>query len=225
MLPIDRVEPGEVHPLPPEQLNRRHARDVLLQERVDSRDQAAHGPVGLADIAPEPLRDEEDERQHRERDQRQPPVHPQHHAHDAGQREHVAEDRHNARREQIVQHVHVRRHPRHQPADRIAIVVPQIELLQVPVDGHPEVVHDPLARQLERPGLEVFGAERGDEDRQVERGQPVESGQLPLSDVPVDGDFDQIWLDQGRHRADDEGHEGEGDLPPGTAGGTGAAAA
>ena len=60
----------------------------------------------------------DDQRQHRERDQRQPPVHHDQHDHDADQHEDVAEDRDDARGEQVVQHVDVGRHPRHQPADR-----------------------------------------------------------------------------------------------------------
>ena len=39
------------------------------------------------------------------------------------EREEIAEDRDHARREQVVEDVHVGRHPRHQPADRIAVVV------------------------------------------------------------------------------------------------------
>ena len=80
--------------------------------------------------------------------------------HDADEREHVAEDRDHAGREQIVQHVDVRGDARHQPADRIAIVVAQVEPLQMAVDRHPQVEHDPLPGQLHRPGLDVLGGER-----------------------------------------------------------------
>ena len=82
----------------------------------------AHGAVGLADVGAEPLRDQRDERQHDEARERQLPVHADHDDHDAGQREDVAEDGDDAGREQLVQHVHVARDPRHQPADGIAIV-------------------------------------------------------------------------------------------------------
>ena len=51
MLAIDLVEPLEIEPLAPEQLHGGHARDVLLQEGVDPRDQAAHDAVRLADVA------------------------------------------------------------------------------------------------------------------------------------------------------------------------------
>jgi hypothetical protein len=37
---------------------------------------------------------------------------------------------------------------------------------------------------------------------------------LPLGDVAVDGDLDEIRLHQRRHGADDDRDEGEGDLAP-----------
>ena len=86
----------------------------------------------------------------------------EHHDHDADEREHVAEDRDDARREQVVQHVHVGRDARHQPADRVAVVVAQIEPLQVAVDLHPQVEHDALPGHLHRPRLHVLGGERHD---------------------------------------------------------------
>ena len=55
---IDRVEAREVQRFAPEQLHRRHAGDVFLQERVDPRDPAADDPVGIAHVAAEPLRDD-----------------------------------------------------------------------------------------------------------------------------------------------------------------------
>ena len=81
------------------------------------------------------------------------------------EREHVAEHRHHAGREQLVQHVHVARHPRHQPADGIAIVEPQVEALQVPEDRHPQVEHHPLPDDLHRPGLGELEQEREQDGR------------------------------------------------------------
>ena len=49
-----------------------------------------------------------------------------------------------------------RRDARHQPADRVAIVEAQVEPLQVRVDLHPQVEHDPLPGQLHHPGLQVL---------------------------------------------------------------------
>ena len=73
----------------------------------------------------------DDQRQDGERYEREPPVHRDQHDHDAEQREDVAEDRHHARREHVVEHVDVGRHARHQPADRIAVVELQVDALQV----------------------------------------------------------------------------------------------
>ncbi len=98
--------------------------------------------------------------------------------HDADQREHVAEDGDDARREQVVQHVDVGGDARHQPADRVAVVVAEVEPLQVAVERHPQVEHDPLPGQLHRPGLDVLGGEGDDQDAEVERRQAVEAGQL-----------------------------------------------
>ena len=149
----------------------------------------------------EPLRDERDERQHREGDEREPPVHPQHHDHDADQREDVAEDGDDAGGEQIVQHVHVGGDARHQAADRVAVVVAQIQPLQVPVDRHPQVEHDPLPGQLHRPRLDVLGGERRRRGRRrtrsARRAQPVEP---PGGDVLVDGDLHQVRLRERRRR-------------------------
>ena len=83
--------------------------------------------------------------------------------HDPDQQEDVAEDRHHAGGEQLVQDVDIRRHPRHQPADRVAVVVLDVDALQMPVDLHPHVEHDPLPGVLQRPGLQVLEREAADQ--------------------------------------------------------------
>ena len=96
--------------------------------------QAAHRPVRLAHVPPEPLGDEHDQREHGEADERQLPVHDQQHDHDPDQREDVTEDRDDAGGEQFVQDVHVARDARHQPPDRIPVVEAEIQRLQARVD-------------------------------------------------------------------------------------------
>ena len=78
--------------------------------------------------------------------------------------EDVAEDRHDAGGEQFVEDVDVGRHPGHQPADRVPVVVRDVEPLQMPVDLHPHVEHDPLPGHLERPRLQVLEHEARDQD-------------------------------------------------------------
>ena len=110
--------------------------------------------------------------------------------------------------------VDVGRHPRHEAADRIAVVVLQVETLQVAVDGHAQIEHDPLAGQLQGPGLDVFRHERQDENGQVDAGKPVEASQAIGGDVAVDRNLDEIRL---RERCDSAGHDGhqrQQHLPP-----------
>ena len=83
------------------------------------------------------------------------------------EREDVAEDGDDAGGEHVVDHVDVGRHARHQPADRIAVEELQIEALQVLVDLHAQVEHDALPGHLQRPRLDVFERERGDENGEV----------------------------------------------------------
>ena len=214
MFLVDFVEALEVQRLAPEQLHGRHPGDVLLQKGVDAGDPCADDAVRFADVAPEPLRNERDEREHREGDERQTPVHRQHDDHDSGQCEHVAENRHDARREQIVQDVDVGGHPRHQTADRIAIVVCEVEPLKVAVDRHPQVEHDPLTGHLHRPGLEVFRGKRTDENDEVERGEPIEASEPAGGDKAIDRGLDEVRLGELGGGAGDDGDECNGHLPP-----------
>ncbi len=177
-------------------------------------------------LRPEPLRDERDERQHGEGHQRQPPVHPQHHAHDADEREDVAEDRDDAGREQIVQHVHVRGDARHQPADRIAIVVAEVEPLQMAVDRHPQVEHDPLPGQLHRPGLRRT---RRRTPARARRGRATASRPSPSSwrvaMCSIDGDLHQVGLRERHRGAQRDRDERDGHLRASTGAGRRAAGA
>ena len=139
------------------------------------------------DVAAEPLRHQHDQRQHREGDQRQPPVHPQHDADDADQHERVAEHRDHAGREQLVERVDVARDARHQPADRVAIVVGHVEPLQVAVDRHPHVEHDALADHLRDPGLRELehedAGEHGQEQQPRPRPTPARSPRAMCSSI------------------------------------------
>ncbi len=211
---VDLVEAREVERFPPKQLDGRHAGDVFLKERIDARDPAADDAIRLADVGAEPLGDEDDERQDSEGDERQAPIHPAHHDHDADQQEDIADHGHHTRGEEIVQHIDVRGHACHQTADWVAVVVPDVEPLQMAVDGHPQVEHDALPRHLEDPGLAVLGGECHDQDAEVQRRQSLEPRELTAGDVLVDRDFEQVGLGELRRIAHDDGDQREADLPP-----------
>ncbi len=138
----------------------------------------------------------------------------EHHRHDAEQREHVAEDRDHARREQVVQDVHVRRDPRHQPADRIVIVVAHVEPLQVAVNPHADVEHDPLAGQLHRPGLDVLGHEAEHQHAEIQERQRSEAVEIAGRDVLIDRHLHQVGLRQRHRRAQRNRDERQRHLPP-----------
>ena len=54
--------------------------------------------------------------------------------------------------------------------DRVAVVEPQVEPLQVAEHLHPQVEHDPLPDHLHRPGLQVLERERAGQ-REQEHGR------------------------------------------------------
>ncbi len=211
VLAVDGVEALVAPPFATEQLHRRHAGDVLLQKRIDPRDPDPDRAVRLANVLPEPLRDQHDERQDRERQQRQPPVHHDQDDHDAEEREDVAEDRHNAGSEKVVEDVDVCRHPRHQPADRIAVVELQVDALQVLVDLHAHVEHDALAGHLQNPRLQVLERERREQDGKKRQRNPVEPRQIRSRDMPIDRHLHQIWLRELQHRSEDDRGERDDD--------------
>jgi hypothetical protein len=89
--------------------------------------------------------------------------------------QHVPENRHQPRREQLVQHVDVRGHPGHQTANRVAVVEAEVELLQVRKHLHPQVEHHPLPGDLHGPCLHVLEGERGEKRHQIERSDDAQS--------------------------------------------------
>ena len=82
------------------------------------------------------------------------------------------------------------------------------------VDGHPEVEHDALPGQLQRPRLDVFRSERPDENSQVDGRDAVESRKLPRRNVLVDRKLHQVRLRQLRTRTGHDCDERNDDLTP-----------
>ena len=145
VLPVQLAEASGRVRLPPEELDDPHPGEPLLEERVEPGEPVADVAEGVSHPAAEDRGREPDQRNHREGDQRELDVDHQHHPHDGDEGEHVAEDRHHAGGEELVQRLDVGRHPGHQPADRIPVEVGDAEPLQMAEDLHPEVVHHPLA--------------------------------------------------------------------------------
>jgi hypothetical protein len=204
---VDDVEAVEGPPFLAEQLHRRHPGDVFLEKSIDARDEGAHGAVRLAGVAAEPLRDDNNQRNDCQCNQGKAPVHHEQDDGDADQHEHVAEDRDDACGEQIVQHVDVGRDPRHQAADRIAIVEADVEALQMLVDLHAHVEHDALAGQLQDPRLQELQRERAQQDGKKQQGDAIEAGEIAGGDVLVDRHLHQVRLGELKAGAGHDGRE------------------
>ena len=104
-----------------------------------------------------------------------------------GEHQNVAEHRDHAGREQLIERIDVGRHARHQPADRMPVVVPEFQLLQVLVHLRPKPVHDALAGGLQDECLAVFGKEPKQQQPQVGQHHPAQARQITLRDVAIDG--------------------------------------
>ena len=174
---VQRLEPASLVVLAPEQLHDAHPRDPLLKRRVDPGQPRTDVTVRHAHALLEQVRREIDERDHGERGERQSPVRDHHHHRDREEREHIAESRHHACREQLVERFDVRRHPRHEPSHRRAVVEPDRQPLHVLEQLLPEIAHHALAEQRRQHRFPVRAAEADEERRCVEhRRSPREPG-------------------------------------------------
>jgi hypothetical protein len=106
--------------------------------------------------------------------------------------------------------------------DGIAVVEAQVEPLQVAVDGHPQVEHDPLPGQLHRPGLDVFGREADDQHRRKTTASRSRPDDRAGGDVAVDGGLDDVGLSQVGAAAGDDRDQREAAPAASTAASTGA---
>jgi hypothetical protein len=179
---VDGVELLEGGALAAEELQHRHAGDVLLEVGVDARDLHPHPRYIWRARDAEPEGDRGEQRQDAEADQGQPPVEPEEHRDDAAEQHDVAEDRHQPGGEQLVERVDVGGHAGDQAADRVAVEVGERQGLQVAEDLAPQVAHDVLPHQEHQPALLVEDEEGGDQRGEVDGGdggQPLARRRRP----------------------------------------------
>jgi hypothetical protein len=159
---------------------------VLVEERVHTREPRANVSERAPDSRAKRQRHDQDQRDHGERDREQLRVQVRHRDHDPDQRDQVPERGHHAGGEQLVEHVHVVRDARHQPADRIAVEVGERQPLQVAEQPHAQVEHDVLADALHDLVLEIAEAEAHQQHRQVHDRHVVEEREIAVADPVVD---------------------------------------
>ena len=192
-----------------EHLDRAHAGQVLVQERVHARQPGPDVAERGAHADAEDQRHDHDERQHREGDQQQLDVELAHREHDADQREQVAEDRHHAGGRELVERVHVVGHARHEPADRVPVVEAHRQALEVAEQCQPQVQHHVLADALDDLVVDPSDREPDGERREVEHRHQVQVCEILVADAVVDrllGEVGARELDQGVEQHE---HRGE----------------
>src|SRR5208283_1844325 len=131
-----------------EKLQHDDAGDMLLKKSVDSGDGDANAPVAFSHLSPEDRCGIEDERQHSKGNERQSPAHVQHDGQNSQQNKDVFEDGDHARREHLVQRVHVAGDTRDQPANRILVEKCDVQALQVAEDLAAQIEHHLLPGPL-----------------------------------------------------------------------------
>lgn len=186
MFGVDRRERRMVPGLASEQLDGGHAAQVLVEERVQLGELGPHLAEHGAHPHAEDERDHQDERQHREGHREQFDIELRHRDDDADEHEQVAEQGDDAGGEELVEHVHVVRHPRHEPPDRIAVEERDGQALQVAEQVGPQVPHDGLSDALHELRLHVPEPERDGQRRQVDQRDAVEQVQVTVPDAQVD---------------------------------------
>ena len=99
-----------------------------------------------------------------------PGTQPEHRRHDEAEHQQVAQDRHQPRREQLVEHVHVGGDPGDQPAHGVVVEEGDIQLLEVSHQLPAQVEHGVLAGPLHRVGLDEAGDQRREKHHQEQQG-------------------------------------------------------
>ena len=158
VLVVDAAETLHLLPFPVERLHDVHARNMLLQERIEPRHLFARLPVLHAHLAAKleyPVRHGGHHGQH---DQRQHPVQGEHEIQDEGDPEQVADNDHHARRQYVAERLHVARRPRDQPTDRRAIE----ETKRLPLDMAKNLRAQVIDRMLPDPLRQISLHERKD---------------------------------------------------------------
>ena len=196
-----------------EDLDHRHARDVLLKESIDPGDRCPDPTVTPSNLALEDHGGREEQGNDRQTDECQTPVEPEHQDHDSEQRDEVSKDVHDARREQVVEHIDIRCHPGNDPSDRSTVEVGEIETLDMTEDLDAQVEHDLLTRPVGHIGLRKRNDELDDQHTQVEHCDLREAGGVPLLNVIVDRDFGQQRTHQPKRRSDGQQDDGKQNDP------------
>jgi len=151
-----------------EQLHDAHARNVFLQERVDSCDSGANVAIGIAHIVAKDEGDDENQRKDREGIESETRIHPEQQASHHRKQEEIIDHGHNAGGEKVVEGVDVGGDPSDQATHRVVVEVTHGQALEMAEDFGAHVVHGLLADTLHDADLNVLGDKIEDQNEQIE---------------------------------------------------------
>ena len=115
------------------------------------------------------------ERDDQEKRQRQDGADVDHEREHADELEHVRHRPDDAFRNELLQRIHVRRHPRHQAANGRPIEILQMQIQRLAEHVVPDVADDPLPHPGGDDGLEIAQHDAGQANSEKERPRPQES--------------------------------------------------
>ncbi len=177
MLAIDVLELLAAFLLAIEQVQDGNPDNVLLQVRVDAGNGHADAPVTLRHRAAELNGGQDHERKHGQNDAGQRPAQLPHGEDHETECQHVSENRHQARREQLVEHVDVGGDASDQAAHRVVVVERDVQLLQMGHHFPPQIEHRFLADVLHDVHLGELEQEDAEKGGQIEQGHLGETCQ------------------------------------------------
>ncbi len=184
-------EPRAAVPLAPEGLHDPQPGHRLLEVGVDQRHPLTGEFVRLHARPAEEVGADDQRRQGREDDERQLEVEHQQGDHDAEEGDDGDEGRDQARLEERRQRVDVRRHPGHDPAGQLPLVVVESEPLKLGEDLQTEGVQDALSGAPGHPRLADLGHPLDGDGEQGEEGRRPDRAEGDLRDARVDAVPDQ----------------------------------
>lgn len=177
---------GDPVVLAAEGLDDPEAGDGLLEVGVDGADAGPGQFVRLDAAAPEEEGADDQHGQGGEDDQGELDVQDEQRDHDAEEGDHGDERGDQSGLQERGERVDVRRHPGHDPAGQLALVVVEAEALELGEDLQAERVEDAFAGPAGHPGLADLGGPLDEHDDQRDRGGRPHRADRDLADALVD---------------------------------------
>ena len=198
-----------------ERLDLADAGEVVVQRGVELAQLVLPLAERRAHVTRKAAHRQHDQRDRQHRQQRQLPVHGKQHRADPDQRQHVDQHVGDGVGDQLLEHVRVVDHARHQLAGLLVLVEAQREALQMLVDVLADVCHDAPAGHVRLVGADELQARPHNVKAQQQKRQPrherhglrVPGGLVRNrpDQIPDDPGHQQLHPDQQRHADHGEG--------------------